>query len=271
MKAAVRFFRQSYTEGNPFGIDTNYIAVGGGSAGAITAIHVGFLDETDPLSQNLIDEIELQGGFEGNSGDELNMTFSSKVHSIYNLSGAIFDTAYIDEDDVPIFSIQGTADEVVPYGLGKAANLVTVMGSQLIHQRAENLGITNALVSVEGGLHSNIYSDEVYASDIDNYNNIIGDFWSQSLCGITSALGNEYTFDQAKVFPNPSNNQVTIDILSDQEINTIELYNIEGRRVRVDTRINYSQVTLGHPGTKGMYVARVFSENKIYQAKIIFN
>ena len=271
MKAAVRFFRQSYIEGNPYGIDTNYIAVGGGSAGAITAIHVGFFDESDPISTVLRDEIELQGGFEGNSGDESNLSFSSKVHSVYNLSGAIFDTAYIDEDDVPIFSIQGTADEVVPYGIGKAANLVTMMGSQLIHQRATNLGIANELVSVEGGGHANIYSEEIYTSDLDNYNGIIGNYWSEILCGITSSFYSELPVFEARVFPNPAYHQATIDLGIDQEIRAFELYNAQGQSSRVNHRINNGQIHVPYPGSKGLYIAKIRTETSIYQAKILFN
>ena len=169
MKAAVRYFRQSYEQGNPYGIDTNYISVGGGSAGAITAIHTAYVDPGDDLPEHILAEINAQGGFQGNSGDSINMTYSSRVHSVYNLSGAIFDTSWINPGDVPIFSIQGTDDETVPFAFGKAAGLVTVMGSQLIHHRAERVGVINDLISVEGGGHSNIYSEEEFAGDVNDF------------------------------------------------------------------------------------------------------
>ena len=44
-KAAVRFFRKSAEEGNPYGIDPNRIYLGGVSAGAFIALHHAYVDE----------------------------------------------------------------------------------------------------------------------------------------------------------------------------------------------------------------------------------
>ena len=46
MKAAVRFFYKDKSTTNTYKIDTNNIFIGGSSAGAITALHVAYLDKT---------------------------------------------------------------------------------------------------------------------------------------------------------------------------------------------------------------------------------
>ncbi len=49
MKAAIRYFRQSVDEGNPYRIDPGFIVVGGYSAGAFTALHLSYLNEDDDI------------------------------------------------------------------------------------------------------------------------------------------------------------------------------------------------------------------------------
>lgn len=92
-------------------IDTDNIAVGGHSAGAITALNVAFMDQED------VNEIcagcgtwpdYLQGELESNPG----------IKAVFNMSGAIYDTLWIDEaeSNINLMSIHGTADGVVAYG-----------------------------------------------------------------------------------------------------------------------------------------------------------
>jgi carboxylesterase type B len=90
-QAAVRFLRQHAAE---YRIDTNRIAIGGTSAGAITALHVGAnADDT---------------------GDSGNPGYSSAVSAAVSLSGAkLLGTE--SEGDAPLLMFHGTADELVPY------------------------------------------------------------------------------------------------------------------------------------------------------------
>ncbi|UTW61410.1 alpha/beta hydrolase [bacterium SCSIO 12741] len=109
MKAAVRYFRKSVVEnGNPYGVDTSWIWVGGSSAGAIVALHVAYLDSQDIKHLEL--NLDNWGGLEGNSG---NPGYSSKVHGVINLCGAIGDTAFMNEA-LPVINIHGSEDPIVP-------------------------------------------------------------------------------------------------------------------------------------------------------------
>ena len=269
MKAAVRFFRKSYEEGNPFGIDTNYIAVGGGSAGAITAVHIAYMDQSDDIQEDLLSEIELQGGFEGNSGDSINLTYPSHVHSVYNLSGAIFDTSFIQAGDVPIFSIQGTADDVVPYSLGKAANLVTMMGSELIHRRAENLNITNLLVSVEEGGHSNIYDEEIYAEDLDSYERAISSYWANLICGITSSSQSLGVVQQLSSYPNPFRSHTQITIPQGHKVKSAKMISVDGKIHLLPTGNSSPHIHISRPSAPGIYMVIVVTDKGHFTTKLV--
>ncbi|MBK9175970.1 MAG: alpha/beta hydrolase [Flavobacteriales bacterium] len=69
MRACVRYLRRSVAEmGNPYGIDTTRIVVGGVSAGAISALHATYLDQESEIPAVLLPEMAALGGIEGNSG-----------------------------------------------------------------------------------------------------------------------------------------------------------------------------------------------------------
>jgi acetyl esterase/lipase len=91
-QAAVRFLRKNAAT---YKIDPDRIAIGGSSAGAITALHVAANSE-DP-------------GTSGNPG------FSSAVRGAVALSGAKILGTPITATDAPILMFHGTNDPLVPY------------------------------------------------------------------------------------------------------------------------------------------------------------
>lgn len=167
MKAAVRFFRQSAANGNPYKIDADKIFVGGVSAGAITALHVGLLDENDKISDELAKLIIEEGGFEGNTGSAENKKFSSKVSGVINFSGSILDENWIDKLDAPVFSYHGGADLVVSISYRKIGNL-ELFGSESIKRKADEVGLYNLLVKVPEGGHIDVYSQK-YSAYLDDF------------------------------------------------------------------------------------------------------
>lgn len=117
-EAAVRFLRANATT---YGVDANRIAIDGTSAGAITAMNVGY-NPDDP-------------GTSGNPG------FSSAVGGAVSLSGAkILGTA--NAGDAPSLLFHGTADPLVPYQW--AVNTVN---------EAQAAGLTAYLTTWQGAGH----------------------------------------------------------------------------------------------------------------------
>jgi len=144
-KAAIRYFRENDELYDDYKIDSNRIYVGGYSAGSIAAINAAYLNEYEEIPDFLLDDYDDFGGLEGLSGNE---GYDSNFHGIVNLSGAVGNQDWIIEGDIPIVSMHGDQDDVVPYD----NNLVTLFGlniavdgSYVIHERMLELGNYSAL------------------------------------------------------------------------------------------------------------------------------
>lgn len=91
-QAAVRFFR---ARAGTYGVDPTRIAIGGTSAGAITALGVGYRPDAP-----------------GNSG---NPGFPSDVAAAVSLSGAVIFTGEVGPGDAAALLFHGTEDGLVPH------------------------------------------------------------------------------------------------------------------------------------------------------------
>jgi acetyl esterase/lipase len=96
-QTAVRFLRSQAAN---FRIDPDRIAIGGTSAGAITALNVGYSPE--------------------NPGSGQHQGFSSAVRAVQSLSGAQIASGPIDAGDAPALLFHGTNDALVPYSWATA-------------------------------------------------------------------------------------------------------------------------------------------------------
>lgn len=143
-KAAVRFFRKNAEQ---YGIDTAKIFIMGGSAGAMTALQLAYLDQNEVPSN--IDTKKL-GSLEGTSG---NAGFSSKVHGVINCWGAMVDYKWINTGDAPLYSVHGTSDSTVPYNDSFSYHGFKY-GSKILYERALAVGVPTGLRLVEKAGHN---------------------------------------------------------------------------------------------------------------------
>lgn len=139
-------------------IDPEQIYVGGTSAGAVASLNVAFMDNDERPLQ--ITEAEKNGALNRieSSGNKLTAPF--RIKGVLNMWGAVADLNIIDADEkIPVLSIHGTADQVVPFGydypfqnslLLNRALMSKMYGSKPIHDRLKILGIRNKLVPLEG-------------------------------------------------------------------------------------------------------------------------
>lgn len=169
MRAAVRFLREDAATNNQFHVDAEHVFIGGYSAGAVTALHSGFLDSTDVVPEFLQTLIENNGGLEGISGTASNHTYSSSAKAVVNMSGGLYRKEWVGLNNLPLVSIHGTQDETVNYVYGLAAGIAFLEGSSLLHQQAEAVGLWNFLETVPGGGHTNTYSDPQYEPFVDTF------------------------------------------------------------------------------------------------------
>jgi acetyl esterase/lipase len=118
-RAAVRWLRRNATS---YRIDENKIAIGGGSAGAFTALHVAYASG------------------EGDSG---NPGYSSRVAAVIDLWGGLLDITDMTHGEPPLMVIHGTADRTVAFSF--ADSLV---------RRAKDVGVVCEFHPLEGQGHA---------------------------------------------------------------------------------------------------------------------
>lgn len=169
MKAAVRFFRKEIATNNSWSLDTDNIFIGGYSAGAITSLHYAYTsgpkDIYDMGGNLMLNYILRHGGKEGDSG---NPGYSSEITGVINIAGSLHSSKLVDANEAPLFSIHGTADNIVPFetGISGESNVETE-GSGLIHKQADLVGLKNKLIAVEGEDHFLFYErPEYYIQEI---------------------------------------------------------------------------------------------------------
>ncbi len=151
MRAAVRFFRRDAATTRTYRVHSNYIAVGGSSAGGFMALEVGYLDKPSEVPAYV--GLAALGGIEGASG---NPGFSSAALAVLNLSGATEQPSLIEAGNAPLCSVHGTADAVVPYLQGKVGGGLPpkyVYGSGRLHPYATTVGVPNTLRTLRGAPH----------------------------------------------------------------------------------------------------------------------
>lgn len=161
--AAIRYMKE-YSD--TYGIDTNYVFMGGVSAGGFSAMHAVFLDENErPAAtyQSGILGANPDLGCLSCSGNNFNHT--SNVRGIINLWGALMDTSYIQQDElVPMTLFHGTSDAIVPYDYGFPFTALFLMpevyGSANIAARVNHLG-GNAELNTFQGVGHNIWGVNV--------------------------------------------------------------------------------------------------------------
>jgi pimeloyl-ACP methyl ester carboxylesterase len=140
------------------GINPDRVYVGGTSAGAIASLNVAFMDNAERPAGILKAEKDGLVGKIEESGN--NFTDKFEIKAVANLWGAVGNLKIISrEENIPVLSIHGTADKIVPFdydhpfknSLGLNRLLMDKMyGSKPIHEWLQALGIRNLLVPLKG-------------------------------------------------------------------------------------------------------------------------
>lgn len=230
MKAAVRFFREDAATSNTYKVDTNLIFVGGISAGGIVASHVGMLDPTDPIESYIDPLITANGGWTGNSST--NTQYGDGVSGVLNFSGALRDASYIDANDPPLFSVHDDADEVVPYASGSATiitiPIIRLEGSSLMHQEAQSDGVISELITIPNSTGHVSYFGNSISTDTILTRSL--NFLYPIICGAPASIDELSTHIDFKMYPNPTNSAVTIELEEMTDFN-VTIFDLSGRFV----------------------------------------
>ncbi len=271
-KAAIRYFRKDAATTNTFKIDSGLIIAGGSSAGAITALHVAYLDSESEVPA-YVDTTGL-GGVEGLSG---NPGYSSRPHFVVNLCGAIADTTWIDPGNIPVISMHGNLDTEVPYGTATISMMIPIMevdGSASVYLRAQHIGLQNLFHTFWGRTH--IPYDENAGGAYLQYMDTVKAYVTQHLfdwvCGATKAESLNINI-KPEVYPNPANDEVMVMLPAIfSEINcSIEVMDFTGKSCfsRIVNGFDSSHKISLASFPKGVYFIRIIIDNTCYAEKLI--
>ena len=277
-RAALRFLMAN---AETYRIDTNNVFIGGASAGAISALHAGYLQDNE-VQQSILDEL---GGLDESTN---NLTNTYEIDAIISIAGALNEISYISSgESIPLMLLHGTCDEIVPYGEGhyfECEKIPMVYGTDAIATQAEILGIPSWTETYCGGDHGFTQTDIVEASDnvtdflyqhllceeeltrIHHGNLVSEDCINNAICLSTSTTAVEW-LDEITIAPNPNNGNFSIQNIPSQ-ISKIEIYSMDGQIIRVYVPSAYLNISLSQLAS-GIYFVKLYDDSSFGIKKYI--
>ena len=260
MKAAIRFFKNDAFTTNLYHVDTTAVYVGGNSAGAIAAVNLAYLSDTNEAIEYVRVQIRNNGGLEGNSGYP---GYSAKVNGVINFAGGVKDTLWINAGEPKIFSAHGDADRTVPYNYDMvlrsltqgAIKTITLCGSGAMKPRLDEVGVVNQLKTYVGSDHVPWETDANKFAEIDT---LAALFLGAPTCykqGLVAGINDIAANTAVVLYPNPASSQITIqtDAMMDNIVIVDKLGRVMGTYTATGTEAQVDVSSL----SAGIYIARI--------------
>ena len=266
MKAAVRYFREDAATDNVYKIDADLIFAGGISAGGIMASHIGYVDSEDDIQTPILNIINDLGGFTGNSST--NTQYSSEVQAVINYSGALKEAKWIDENDPPLFSVHDDNDGVVPYGNGNSPAFPFgsyLEGSASMKNFADAADLTNELITIENSDgHVSFFAENAaeYQDDVIEASAV---FLHNIICGDVSNTEDLGANFKLNLYPNPTSEGVTVDILNLPSAYDLSIVNVNGQIIyRQNNQLDTQMILEADLFEPGIYLVKIDFSNAKY-------
>ena len=264
-RAAVRYFRKTVEEGNPYNIDPNQIYFGGNSAGGVIAIHAAFMQESDITNPELITALNNNGGIEGNSGNE---GYSSEVRGAISLAGGIHNVNFITPNDAGtlLISCHGEDDTTVPYFCGQPLSnpvLPQLCGGGAMLEQSEAIAFDSYFhLEFEGAGH--VPWEFGGSSEVAMINFVSENLYNDLDCSNIGVAELE-RIEKPLIFPNPTESKFSIRSL--KRIYKVLISNLKG--VVIFKSDNSESIDIEHL-PNGVYMVEILDENqKITRSKIV--
>ncbi len=164
-RTCVRFFQEDAATANVYKVDTTKITVGGSNSGGYTALAAAYLDKVEEINLFKFQDTEgnsfinqaITGGFYGEGGmagvnNHSNPGHSSEIQMVLNLGGAIGDTSWMEQGDIPVVAFHGVKDVTTPFMtaivivLATGDPIVEVSGAHDFTRYANTLGLNQGFI-----------------------------------------------------------------------------------------------------------------------------
>jgi hypothetical protein len=271
LKAAVRYIKKDKATVNDYRTDTNSIFIYGSSAGAITALHGVFLDDSSEMNAFFKSAYRDLGGLDGNSG---NPGYTMKgVKAVVSCSGAVADLNYMNNNrDIQYLGFHNNPDLTVPFDAGCFVTVACWLGQFYGANKIFPKVISN-------GTYAEFYPINQLGHPVDRASetatlNMILEKTTDFLYRIlnptipTSIRNN--TVKSFEIFPNPSTGNFTIQLPKEIQFNdaTIDITDVAGRKVFSITSKNAAIISPTIDLPNGMYVVSIATDTEAYLAKL---
>ncbi len=175
VRSAIRFFRKTAVEdGNPFGIDTARVVIGGIGTGGYIAYGTAYVDDSLETQLTKFFNFDTQSFYvvQGIHGDPFGVTqtplnianfpsYSSAVSMGFALGGALGDTSWVEADEVPFVALHNPEDRFAPYDVSDVIEPVNL--DVVIQDAAGGLGALRKVNQV--GLNDIFKNDTTLLND----------------------------------------------------------------------------------------------------------
>lgn len=261
------------------GLDTNWIFIGGGSAGAGTCLALTYSSQSEfnaanPALQSILGDLD-------NSTNNSTNTFSAK--GIFNNWGGVARDFFESNEALPTISFHGDADPTVDIDSAFGNSCVNppyVYGSNLIHQKLTQWGICSQTIVLPGGGHG-IYNNSQASIDFRIakascfFKSVMcdvcfSDYTTDSIpatCSTTLSVNDEQTHEFS-LYPNPAQTTLFVKPLVPGKMVDLYIYDLNGKIKQISFGKNDISV-LGL--TNGVYVLQVRDGEKISSYKFVKN
>ncbi len=261
-RALLRYLRENAAT---LKISPDHIYIIGSSAGAFIALHNILMNKESerPAGSFAINNFPptTDNGPDLGTLDAIGsyLSQSSQANGIISLWGAIKHTDLIEADDskIPIFLVHGTADIIVPFGLGspfQLPSLSSTYGSQLIDQKLTQLNYPHETYFVQGEGH------EFYGVQNGMWNPAPNQYWNIVVDKVRDFLFNIHK-PTAAFNHTVNNTQVTFTNTSTSSIAWRWDFGDGGTSVEQNPVHTYTQ--------SGNYTVSLTAFSEVYSANIV--
>ena len=268
--AAMRYIVQN---ASTYKINTDWLFVGGGSAGAINSFAMVFIDQIEWQNRDQMNDLMAEYGLLYSNGNTLTNTYDLK--GVFNNWGSIYVIAYDTEEAVPTISFHGGQDNTVDIDL----NTTTLTGGgNVVHARltqdnvcsdltVDSLGGHGIYVSPQGNVFRVGKASCFFKSIFCNTCNSNSTFDSIPAKCSTIPVGFselENVKEEIEIFPNPTSDLFRLN--TNLNFALIEIRNARGQVIK-SMSINSTTETIDMSAfPSGLYLIRMQSLNGDTQA-----